>query len=197
MSLGNISKLLEQRVATFTAQTNSIVEVFTERLTPAFQKIYNAPGRRIIWTTIDSIKGTEKAVVISGFMALEIGETIRVGEQEILLDEKNVSEYSKLVKFAFPIIMLELATTDELVEHIQRISKIGGAMDVSPDALAKILDKVATEYENKILEDPTKVDVLDASTKPETVLGFVATELSDEQIRKLMLYEKVDLGLVN
>lgn len=197
MSLGNISKLLEQRVETFTNQTNEIVAKFAERLTPAFQKIYNAPGRRIVWTTIDSLKGTNKAVVVSGFMALEIGETIHVGDKEVLLDEKNVNEYNKLVKFSFPIIMLELATTDELVEHIQRISKIGGAMEVSPEALVKILDKVATDYEDKILNDPTKVEVFDAATKPEEVLGFPAANLTDEQIRKLMLYEKVDLGMVN
>lgn len=197
MSLGNISKLLEQRVATFTEQTNVIVERFADRLTPAFQKIYNAPGRRIIWTSIDTLKGTDKAVVVSGFMALEIGETIHVGDKEVLLDEKNVNEYNKLVKFSFPIIMLELATTDELVEHIQRISKIGGAMDVTPEALVKILDKVSTEYEEKILNDPTKVEVFDAATKPEEVLGFAAADLTDKQIRQLMLYEKVDLGLVN
>ncbi len=197
MSLGNIGKLLEQRVVTFTNQTNEIVDKFAERLTPAFQKIYNAPGRRIVWTAIDSIKGTDKAVVVSGFMALEIGETIHIGDKEILLDETNVNEYNKLVKFAFPIIMLELATTDELVEHINRIAKIGGAIEISPETLAKILDKISEDYHNKILDDPTKVAIVDAATRPESVSGFDAAGLTDEQIRKLKIYEKFEVGTVN
>lgn len=197
MSLGNISKLLEQRISTFTTQTMEIVNKFSDRLTPAFQKIYNAEHRRFIWTTIDAIKGTDKAIIVSGYMTLEVGEIIHIGEKEILLDETNVNEYTKLVKFAFPIIMLELATSDELVEHINRISKIGGAMEISPEALAKILDKVSDEYQNKILNDPMKVEVIDAATKPETVLGFNSAGLTDEQIRKLMLYEKVDLETIN
>jgi hypothetical protein len=197
MSLGNITNLLEQRLATFTTQTNEIISKFSEKLTLAFQKIYNAPGRKIVWTAIDSIKGTDKAVVVSGFMALEIGETIHIGDKEILLDETNVNEYNKLVKFGFPIIMLELATTEELVEHINRISKIGGAMEVSPEALAKILDKVSEEYHTKILSDPTKVEVVDAATRPESVLGFDAAGLTDEQIRKLKFYEKFEVETVN
>lgn len=197
MLLGNISKLLEQRVATFMNQTNEIVDKFSERLTLAFQKIYNAPGRRIIWTAIDSIKGTDKAVVVSGFMALELGETIHVDDKEILLDETNINEYNRLVKFAFPIIMLELATTDELIEHINRIAKIGAGMEVTPETLAKILDKVSEEYQNKILNDPNKVEVVDAATRPEIVLGFDAAGLTDEQIFNLKLYEKFEVETVN
>lgn len=197
MSLGNIAKLLEQRVSTFTTQTNEIVAKFADRLTPAFQRIYNASGRRIVWTSIDSLVGTEKAVVVSGFMALEVGEIINAGDKEILLDETNINEYNKLVKFAFPIIMLELATTDELVEHINRISKISGAMSLSPEALAKLLDKASDDYQNQILNDPNKIELIDAATKPETVIGFDAADLTDEQIRKLKLYENHDAGLVN
>lgn len=197
MSLGNIAKLLEQRVSTFTTQTNEIVAKFADRLTPAFQRIYNASGRRIVWTSIDSLVGTDKAVVVSGFMALEVGEIINVGDKEILLDETNINEYNKLVKFAFPIIMLELATTDELVEHVNRISKISGAMSLSPEALAKLLDKVSDDYQNQILNDPNKIELIDAATKPETVIGFDAADLTDEQIRKLKLYENYDVGLVN
>lgn len=63
MSLGNIAKLLEQRVSTFTTQTNEIVAKFADRLTPAFQRIYNASGRRIVWTSIDSLVGTDKAEI--------------------------------------------------------------------------------------------------------------------------------------
>lgn len=197
MSLGNIAKLLEQRVSTFTSQTNEIVAKFADRLTPAFQRIYNAPNRRIVWTAIDSLIGTDKAVVVSGFMALELGETITVGDKAILLDESNINEYNKLVKFAFPIIMLELATIDELVEHVNRISKISEAMSLTPEALSKLLDKVSDDYQNHILNDPSKVEIIDAATKPETVVGFDATTLTDEQIRTLKLYEKHDLGLVN
>lgn len=197
MTIGNINKLIQDRVVKFTESTNEIIAKFSDRLVPAFQKIYNATDRRIVFTSVDGLTGTEKAVMISGQMALEIGEVIQIGDKTITLDETNVNEYNKVVKFAFPIIMLELATVDELVEHMQRLSKIGGAVNVSPESLSKILDKLADDYEEKLINDPAKVEVFDTATKPDTVLGFNATGLSDEQIRKLMIYEKMDLGSVN
>lgn len=197
MTIGNINKLMQDRVASFTQQTAEIVSKFSDRLVPAFQKIYNTGDRAIVFTGVDSITGTDKAVMITGNMALEIGETIQIGDKSITLDETNVNEYNKMVKFAFPIIMLELATADELVEHMQRVSKIGAAMNVSSESLAKILDKIAADYEEKVLNDPAKIEIFDAATKPEFVLGFKATDLSDEHIRKLKLIEKMDLGSVN
>lgn len=197
MSLGNISKMLDDRIATFTVKTNEIVNKFSDRLTPAFQKVFNAPGRTITWTAIDLLTGSTKSVMVSGYMALELGEKITVGDKEIVVDENNINEYNKFVKFAFPIIMLELATIDELVDHINRIAKIGATTEMTPEALVKVLDKVADDYQEKILNDPMKVEVMDAATKPETVLGFSTAELSDEHIRKLKLFEKLEVGTVN
>lgn len=195
--LGSISKLLDQRIATFKAQTNEIFSKISDRLTLTFQTIYEAPHRRIIWTSVESLIGSNKTIIVSGYMALELGDIVTVDDNKITIDETNINEYSKLIKFAFPIIMLELATVEELVEHMQRMGKISSAMEVSAEALATMMDKIADAYENQLLNDPTKVTVFDAATKPTTIMGFSATELSDEQIRKLKLIERLDVGLVN
>ncbi len=195
--IGNLSKMLQQRIHTFAVQTSAIFKKIEDRLTPAFQRVFEAPDRRIVWTGIDSLDGTDRAILVSGYMGLKVGDIISIQDQTITIDEKNVNEYNKFVKFAFPIIMLELASVDELVEHMNRMSKIVTAMDVPPEQLAKMLDKIADAFETKLLNDPTKIDLIDSVTKPESVLGFEASALSDEQIRKLKLYEKHEIGTLN
>ncbi len=195
--IGNLSKMLQQRIHTFAVQTSAIFKKIEDRLTPAFQRVFEAPDRRIVWTGIDSLDGTDRAILVSGYMGLKVGDIISIQDQTITIDEKNVNEYNKFVKFAFPIIMLELASVDELVEHMNRMSKIVTAMDVPPEQLAKMLDKIADAFETKLLNDPTKIDLIDSVTKPESVLVFEASALSDEQIRKLKLYEKHEIGTLN
>ncbi|QDJ96423.1 hypothetical protein Xoosp13_237 [Xanthomonas phage Xoo-sp13] len=195
--LGKIFKLLEERTAIYNTNTTDILKLAEDRLTPAFQKLFNAPNRRIVWHSIESIDGTDKAVLVSGNMALEIGETVIINDVSTVVDESNVNQYNKFVKFAFPIIMLEMATVDELIDHVERISKIGSALSMTPENLSKVLDKAAEQYEELLLNDPSKVVITDSVTKPVEVLGFPAESLTDAQIQKLMMYEKADLGKVH
>lgn len=195
--IGTINKLLDERVDTFIKQTKEIFTKISDRLTPAFQKVYEAPDRDITWTGIEQIKGTDRAVIVSGYMMLKLGDVIKIGEDSITIDEKNVNEYNKFVKFAFPIVMLELASAEELKDHILRMSHICGAKDVAPEQLAKMLDKIADSYESSLLNDPMKVSVIESATRPESVLGFNVGELTEDQIRKLKLYETREFGTVN
>ena len=195
--IGTISKLLDERVETFIKQTKEIFEKISDRLTPAFQKVYESPDRMITWTNIEQVKGTDRAVIVSGYMTLKVGDVIKVGEDSITIDEKNVNEYNKFVKFAFPIVMLELASTQELADHILRMSHICGSKDVAPEQIAKMLDKIADAFETAIMNDPSSFKILDDATKPSTVLGFNASDLTDEQILKLKLYEKNEVETLN
>lgn len=195
--IGSISKLLDERLTTFATHTADMIKKFEDRLTPAFQKVFAAPDRNIVWTSVDSLSGTEKAVMVSGVMAFKVGDLVTVGETQVTIDETNISEYNKYVRFAFPIIMLELATVDELWAHIVRINKIGASIEVTAENLAKIMDKCATAYEEAVMNNPEKIAVLDSATKPTSILGFVASDLTDEQIRKLKLYENHELRTLN
>lgn len=195
--IGSISKLLEQRLNTFATHTADMIKKFEDRLTPAFQKVFAAPDRNIVWTSIDSLAGTDKAVMVSGLMAFRLGDVVAVGETQVTIDETNITEYNKYVRFAFPIIMLELASVDELWTHITRMNKIGASVEVTAEKLASMMDKCADAYEKSVLENPEKIAILDAATKPTSILGFVASDLTDEQIRKLKLYENHELRTVN
>lgn len=193
-NIGKIFKLLHARDTTYKTTTMDILKLVETRLTLAFQTVFESKDRAITWTSVEDMDGSAKAVMVSGSMAMEIGETVMVGNNSVVIDANNITEYNKFVKFAFPIIMLEMASTEELIEHIQRISKIGSAVSMTPENLAKVLDKAADQYEESILNDPSKVAVVDTATKPDVVLGFSAETLTDDQIKRLMLYEKLDLG---
>lgn len=190
----SISNLLDQRHATFLKNTTDIMAVFSARATQAFQRIFDSPNNQIFWTAIELINGSTKSAMITGMMALNVGELIKIDDKEILLDESNVNEYNKLIKFAFPLLMLELATVDELVEHINRLSKMGNLIEINQEQFAKVVDKMADEYQEKVLNDPSK---LDGYTKPASVSGFSTSELTDSQILQLKIFENDELRTVN
>lgn len=190
----SISSLLEQRQSTFQKNTSDIIAEFSARLTQAFQRVFDNYSSQLHWTAIDAITNSTKSVMITGVMSLNIGDLIKIDDKEILLDESNVRDYNKVIKFAFPIIMLELASVDELVDHVNRLSKMGTLLELSTEDFAKVLDKTSDEFQEKILNDPSK---LDAVTKPESVSGFRTAELSDSQILQLKIFETDDVRTIN
>lgn len=185
VEIGTISKLLTKRLENFTKDTNDLLSCINERLSSAFEIVFEVSDRKIIWTDIESIVGTDKSVILSGKMQLVIGDSILIGGETIILDEVTVNKYNKFIKFAFPIIMIELATVEELVEHMTRLSAIGGVVDMTPENLVKVLDKATEDYEEKILNDPKRVDTI---TRPMDILGFSTDSLTDAQIRELTIY---------
>ena len=197
MKIININKLLEERQKHFADKTDEILKPISEKLSEAFRKIYNAEGREFKWTGIERLEGSTKSVMVQGNMPLQIGEVVTIKDENITIDESNKNSYNRFVKFSFPIIMLELGTSEELCEHMEKISKLGSFVNVTPEQLVKLIDKAADDYDTKVLNDPSKLAMFDAATKPSEVLGFSTDILSDEQIRKLKLIEKLDFGGVN
>lgn len=197
VELGNISKLLAERDEQFKRSTDKILMKISDRLTSAFRIVLKTPDAQITWNELIPLDGSSTSVYVTGTIGLKIGDVISIDSKEIVIDESTVNQYNKFIRFGFPIIMLELATVEELVEHMERVSKIGGAIDVSAEQLAKIIDKLGKTFEEKILNDPAKLSVLDSATRPTSILGFDASGLNDEQIRKLKLFESHDVGMLN
>ena len=192
--IGNVSKILSERGESFNTSTKKIFDLVGDKLTKAFQVVYNAPGQPINWTTIEMLEGSKTSVTVAGNMPLAMGEVIEIGEKKITVDETNINEYNKYVKFAFPIVMIELASAEELIEHVNRLGRIGSSVDVSPSDLSGMLDKLAKAFEEKILNDPAKISIMEKATQPKTIMGFDTADLTEEQMNKLKMFENYETG---
>lgn len=192
IELGTISKLLTEREEAYKAASMSICDQISGKLTGAFRTHLKAPNKNMKWTAIELIEGTNKAVLVSGLVLLEVGDDITMDGKEIKITEENVTHYNRLVKFAFPITMLEVGTEEELVSHIEKMTKISSSLDITPEDYTRILDKLADAYHNDFVNDPQKLSRLEEMTKPpiKEVLGFDTSNLTAEQVSMLEYYAK-------
>lgn len=199
IELGTISKLIEEREELHKSKTAEMCSKISDRLTGAFRTHFKAPDKKFVWNSIDLLDGTKKAVLVSGIMMLDVGDVITIEGKPIDITEENVSHYNRYVKFAFPIVMLEVGTVEELVEHIEKITRIGSSVDVTPEDFTKILDKISDTYYSNFVNDPEKLTRLEEMTKPPTkqILGFDIAGLSEDQIAMLMVFEKNEVSGVN
>lgn len=196
--IGSLSRLLNERVSGFATKTNDMFDIVGPKLTPAALEYYQQPDtKRIMWTEIEYIAKSETVVIITGFMSLELGEVVDIGGTLITIDEKSILQYNKTVKFVFPLVMLELGTHAELVEHVTRMGQLAHTMELTAERLAEVVGKIGKDFEEKVLNDPARITVLDTATKPAEILGFAVTDLTDEQIQKLKLFENRESGLAN
>ncbi len=196
--IGNLSVLLSDRTLNFTNKTNEIFEVIGSKLTSAVLEFYQQPDtKRIIWTDVEYITGSESVIIITGFMPLELGEVVDVGGNLITIDEKTILQYNKTIKFVFPLIMIELGNNQELIEHISKMHSLAHTMELSAERLSEVVGKIGKDFEEKILNDVARIKVLDTITKPSEILGFSVSDLTDEQIQKLKLFENTELGVLN
>lgn len=190
----SVSKLLDSRSETFRKNTSDIISKFSSKLTKAFQSYFDDPDANITWSFIEYVPSSTKSVYVTGSMALNAGQTITMGDNEITLDESNANDYTKVIKFAFPVLMLDLGTADELTTHVKRLTRLGSVLEVPENEFSNLLDKLADEYQERVLNDPSRLDVV---TKPDMVSGFTTIELNDNQIMQLKIQEKFEHRTVN
>lgn len=192
IEIGTISKLLVEREAQYNSCTSSICVQISDKLTGAFRQFLKAPDKSIEWTNIELLEGTNKAVMVTGLVKLEVGDVITMESKEIAIDEKNVSHYNRFLKFAFPITMLEVGTEEELLVHIEKMVTMSSMADSTPEDFVEILDKMADTFHDDFMNDPEKLARLEEVTKPKLkeVMGFDASTLSDSQVIMIQCYEK-------
>lgn len=190
----SISKLMSERKTMFLKNTSDIIATFSGRLSQAFQRVLDNHDGNIHWATIEPVYGSTKSVFVSGSISLTIGEVIEVDGTPILLDEKNINEYAKSVKFAYPIIILELGTVDDIERYTRHMMKLGDSLEVSPDEFVKVVDRMADKFQEDLLDDPMRLNVV---TKPDTVAGFSTNDLSDFQILSLKIFEDDTPRVIN
>lgn len=192
IEIGTISKLMAEREKIYKATTKSICTHVSDKLSSAFRTFLKAPDKDIEWTNIEAIEGTNKAVLVTGSVKLEVGDVITMDGKEITIDESNASHYNRFLKFAFPITMLEVGTESELLNHIEKMVVIGSAVDVTPEDFADMLEKISDTFHNDFMSDQKKLARLEEATKPKLkeVMGFDASSLSDSQVSMIQYYEK-------
>lgn len=184
--LGIIPKLIKKRKEDFITTTKSIGEVYGDKLSKVFSILYKKPELQIHWEKIDLL--SDKTVNVSGKFKLTVGEVVTVGEERVVITAENENSYNSYTTFSFPINMLEYASIEELVEFVTKISTAGGALSVDAESVQKLIEEEFDLYQNKLLNDPKKLEELTNPVTTKIIHGFTTEGLTEDQILKLSWY---------
>ncbi|WAX21708.1 hypothetical protein [Stenotrophomonas phage RAS14] len=184
--LGIINKLINERNEDLKAANLKIGQVYGDKLTKVFSILYSKPNLAITWELVEL--QSKKVVNVSGRFQLEIGEVVKVGEESVTVTAENQSSHNRFANFTFPIIMLETATVEELVEFVNKISNYGAGDTITSADIRKMIEDEADTFENALLENPERLEALTKPKRPQTLHGFSTEGLTDNQFLQLSWY---------
>lgn len=184
--LGIINKLINERNEDLKTANLKIGQVYGDKLNKVFSILYSKPNLAITWELVEL--QSKKTVNVSGRFQLEIGEVVKVGEESVTVTAENQSSHNRFANFTFPIIMLETASVEELVEFVNKISKYGATESITAADIRKMIDEEADVFENTLLESPDRLEALTKPKRPSTLHGFSTEGLTEDQFLQLSWY---------
>lgn len=184
--LGTINKLINERNEDLKAANLKIGQVYGDKLTKVFSILYSKPDLTITWELVEL--RSKKTVDVSGRFQLEIGEVVKKGETSVTVTAENQSSHNRFANFTFPIIMLESATVEELVEFVNKVSKYGAGESITADDIRKMIEAEADLFENALLDNPERLEAVTKPSRPKTLHGFSTEGLTENQFLQLSWY---------
>lgn len=186
-----LSELLDFRDYTYKAMTVDATNIFSLKLTDAVNFYLNSTNP-IDWQHIEKVSSLDGFVRVIGASIPSVGETIKVDKEDILITKDNFAQYKQLARFVLPITILETGTSIQIFQFIRDVTAIASL--ITDIELENILREYSTDGVGELSAHPTYIAMLDKITKPADVLGFDTSNLTDEQIRSLNMFDKLVPG---
>lgn len=140
----------------------------------------------IFWEKIDFLQNMEDFVVVEGIMIPQIGDVIVTNtNNRITITEQNAKSYTQILKLILPIDLLQIGSKMDVFHFINDIYQIISKASVD-DIEELLLDYKFNSY-HKLTESEKYNKILEKLTRPDTVLGFSTMNLSEDQIKRMML----------
>ena len=119
-----LTKQLLARNEIYTVATNSIIDKYRDTLDTTFDNIVESK-MSINWTSIDFHPANRLLLNVIGEATHKIGSTVRnIAGESIYIDETNISNYNKLMRFLLPLDPVSSGDTDALVQFLKEYSSI-------------------------------------------------------------------------
>lgn len=191
--IGKILQMIKEKNAAVSKLTTDIIESFGEKLVKAYGITFDQEDIKITWGEIRQLGGNPDILVIPGKIEMNVGDIIEVENGKVTITEENIEEYSETASLMFPVIMLEVATPEELSKYMTAIFEEGGK-DEDDSKLVEFVKQQGIKFEEALLEDS---DRLEALTKERFIGGFDTEGLTENQIRQLRWYTENPLHTMN
>ena len=178
----SILSLLDQREEVYNAITSDIFERISLKLNTAVTALL--PTSSVVeWTSVEKVNG--HCIRVMGISAPPIGRVVNIAEQAVTITAENSSNYKQIVRFIFPLALLEGGSDAKILDFMQDINAISTIL--TEQDLVQLL--TAYDFsEHQALHDTVEyAKLLDKVTKPSEVLGFSTDNLTDDHIRQLYL----------
>ena len=160
-----------------------ILSHYKDKLDKAIQ-FFIKDDRQLEWTSIRVADKGNKFVIISGSLLLNVNDivTFSDGTSYKLTDENQ--NFKQSLELLIPITILENGTSEELYKKIGDYHQLCGILSLSN--LIDLINKINCSDLSEILNND---HVIDRITRPEKVAGFNTNNMTDDQIKQLMLYD--------
>ncbi len=176
--------LVEYRDFIYSTLTKEIIQLFSERLNEALiDFIPNSP--EIDWNTIEKIVSLPKYVRMVGISSPVLGSIAMVDGNKITITEENSRRFKNLVRFIFPVKLLEEGSVSQIASYIKDITYISSI--VSERDIENLLMNYDFTRNTPLHDVDGYAKLLDRATKPKEIMGFSTDFLSDEHIKSLFL----------
>lgn len=180
----DILSLLDQREEVYNAITSNIFKQISLKLNTAVMALLPMSSA-VEWGSVEKVNGVDKCIRVMGISAPPIGRAVTVMDQRIIITPENASSYKQIVRFIFPVALLEDGDDVKILDFMKDINAISAIL--TENDLVQLLSKY-DHTEHQALHDTVEyAKLLDKVTKPSEVLGFSTDNLTDDHIRQLYL----------
>lgn len=176
--------LVAYRDFIYSSLSQDIIALFSARLNSALtQFIPNSSD--IEWSTIEKVPRLQAYVRMVGSSSPVLGSVAKVDGNDVTITEQNARMFRNLIRFIFPIKLLEDGSVEQITTYIKDISYISTV--VTEVDIERLLSTYDFSQNIDLHNTAEYVRILDKSTKPKEIMGFATDFLSDEHVHALFL----------
>ena len=176
--------LIAYRDFIYSTLTQDIVALISGKLNSALAE-FIPNSISIEWSTMEKVPSLQSCVRMIGSSSPVLGSTAKIADKDVTVTAENARLFRNLIRFTFPIRLLEDGSEEQIISYIKDISYISTI--VTEADLEQLLSTYDFDKNIELHDTAEYARIMDKATKPKEILGFSTDFLSDEHIKSLFL----------
>lgn len=191
MDVIKIKTLLEYRDVAFNRLTKEIFNKLDPELTKGIQ-MFLQKQRDITWLSITISEIKDHALIIGSARPV-VGDVLIISDEQIVINEDNINNYSQNLNLVIPFRLLENVDRNKIYRYLSVLKELGSKQgDVD---IVEYMQNYKLEELSNNLNLVDNAPLLDILTAPTHLDGFEVSDLSKQKRDQLVSFLTINRGI--
>jgi len=181
--MADLKNLFERRLTQYRHITDLILDSIPNVTEGVLQALSEDESSTLEWEDVQ-FEPEEELLTLIGAIRLDLGERIQLEDgRELHITEDNVEVFKRIIRVGIPFDLVENGSAEDIVNFFEDKKQMN--YTTIDDLSGEFLDEFS-EADFADLEEATE-NISKIERAMSTIIGFDTEDLSDEQIRQILL----------